>query len=62
MKLTTQVKTKQLKGKQKPETFVGESPEVLMAQIGEGTPEQARRALFTINQTNAEKVEINSVV
>jgi hypothetical protein len=61
MKTTSTVKTKQLKGKQKPENFVGETPEVLMAQLGEGTPEQSGE-LFTTNQTNAEKVEISSVL
>ncbi len=61
MKLTSTNKTKQLKGKQKPENFVGETPEVLMTQIGEGTPEQSGEAITT-SQTNAEKVEINSVV
>jgi hypothetical protein len=61
MKATATVKTKQLKGKQKPENFVGETPEPLMARLGEGTPEQSCE-LFTTNQTNAEKVEINSVV
>jgi hypothetical protein len=61
MKVTSTNKTKQLKGKQKPENFVGETPEVLMSQIGEGTPEQSGEAITT-SQTNAEKVEINSVV
>jgi hypothetical protein len=62
MKLTSTNKTKQLKGKQKPESFVGETPEVLMTKIGEsGTPEQSGETI-TSNQTNAEKVEINSVV
>jgi hypothetical protein len=61
MKLTSTNKTKQLKGKQKPENFVGESPEVLMTQIGEGAAEQSGETI-TSNQTNAEKVEINSVV
>ncbi|HWF31520.1 MAG TPA: hypothetical protein VG188_03070 [Solirubrobacteraceae bacterium] len=61
MKLTTQVKTKQIKGKQKPEAFVGETPDPLMANFGEGAPEQAGETLTTI-QTNEEKVEVNSVL
>jgi len=61
MKLTTQVKTKQLKGKQKPENFVGETPDLLMAIIGEGSPEQAGETLTSV-QTNEEKVEVNSVL
>jgi hypothetical protein len=61
MKPTSTIKTKQTKGKQKPEAFVGETPEVLMTQIGTGTPEQGGE-MFNTNQTNAEKVEINSVV
>lgn len=61
MRLASTIKTKQLKGKQKPENFVGETPEVLMTQIGEGAPEQGGETI-TANQTNAEKVEINSVV
>jgi hypothetical protein len=61
MKLTTQIKTKAAKGKQRPENFVGGPSEVLMTQIGEGSPEQAGETLTTV-QTNEEKVEINSVV
>ncbi len=61
MKVTETNKTKQIKGKQKPENFVGESPEGLMTQLAEGTPEQSGEAITTI-QTNAEKLEINSVV
>jgi hypothetical protein len=61
MKLTLTIRTKQVKGKQKPENFVGETPEVLMTQIGEGSPVQAVEQI-TSNQTNAEKVEVNSVV
>ena len=60
MKTAATVKTKQLKGKQKPENFVGETPEPLMAQLGEGAPEQSGE-LFTTNQTNAEKVEVSSI-
>jgi hypothetical protein len=61
MKLTTQIKTKEAKGKQKPEAFVGETPDPLMANFGEGSPEQAGETLTTI-QTNEEKVEVNSVL
>jgi hypothetical protein len=62
MKLTAVNKTKQAKGKQKPESFVGESPEVLMTQIGEGSSAEQSGEMITTSQTNAEKVEINSVV
>lgn len=61
MKLTLQVKTKALKGKQKPESFAGGPSQVLMSQIEAGTPEQAGETLTTV-QTNEEKMEINSVV
>jgi hypothetical protein len=61
MKLIVTVKTKQSKGKQKPEAFVGETPELLTTQIAEGFPVQAGETI-TNSQTNAEKVEINSVV
>jgi hypothetical protein len=61
MKLTTQIKTKEAKGKQRPEAFVGETPDPLMANFGEGSPEQAGETLVTI-QTNEEKVEVNSVL
>jgi hypothetical protein len=61
MKLTTQIKTKEAKGKQKPEAFVGETPDPLLANFNEGAPEQAGETLTTI-QTNEEKVEVNSVL
>jgi hypothetical protein len=61
MKLTTQIKAKEAKGKQKPEAFVGETPDPLMANFGEGSPEQAGETLTSI-QTNEEKVEVNSVL
>ena len=61
MKLTTQIKTKQAKGKQKPEAFVGETPDLLMGTLGEGSPEQAGETLVT-NHANEVKVEINSVL
>ncbi len=61
MKLTATVKSKAVKGKQRPENFVGEPPEVLMTTIEGGAPEQGGETL-TVNQTNEEKVEINSVL
>jgi hypothetical protein len=61
MKLTSTIKAKALKGKQKPEQFVEGANEVLKATINNGSPEQAGESLTT-NQTNEEKVEINSVL
>lgn len=61
MRLTTTVKAKALNGKQKPERFVEGATEVLKATINGGTPEQAGESMTT-NQTNEEKVEINSVL
>jgi len=61
MKLTVAVKSKAVKGKQRPENFVGEPPEVLMTTIESGTPEQGGETL-AVTQTNEEKVEINSVL
>jgi hypothetical protein len=61
MKLTTQVKTKEIKGKQRPEAFVGETPDPLMANFNEGPPEQAGET-FTTLQANEVKVELNSVL
>ncbi|HXP36470.1 MAG TPA: hypothetical protein VN817_01780 [Solirubrobacteraceae bacterium] len=61
MKLTTLVKTKETKGKQKPEAFVGETPDPLMVNFSEGAPEQAGETLTT-NQANEEKFEVNSVL
>jgi hypothetical protein len=61
MKLSAQVKSKAVKGKQRPENFVGEPPEVLTASIEGSPPEQAGETLTTI-QTNEEKIEINSVL
>jgi hypothetical protein len=60
MKLTSTVKAKALKGKQKPEKFVEGPQEVMKATINNGTPEQAGETMTTI-QTSEEKVEINSV-
>jgi hypothetical protein len=61
MKLTATVKSKAVKGKQRPEAFVEEPPEVLMTTIESGAPEQAGETL-TVTQTNEEKVEVNSVL
>lgn len=61
MKLTVAVKSKAVKGKQRPENFVGEPPEVLMTTIESATPEQGGETL-SVTQTNEEKVEINSVL
>jgi hypothetical protein len=61
MKLSTTVKAKALKGKQKPEHFVEGPAEVLKATINGGTPEQAGESITT-TQTSEEKVEINSVL
>ncbi len=61
MKLTATVKSKAVKGKQRPENFVEEPPEVLMTTIESGTPEQAGETL-AVTQTNEEKVKINSVL
>jgi len=61
MKLTATIKSKAVKGKQRPENFVGEPNDVLMTTISGGFPEQAGETLATI-QTNEEKVEINSVL
>jgi hypothetical protein len=60
MKLIVTNKTKQLNGKQKPESFVGETPEVLMTKFNEEPAEQGGE-MITTNQTNAEKVEISSI-
>lgn len=62
MKLTVPVKYKATKGKQKPESFVGEPTDVLLTKVGaEGPLEQAGESM-TVNQGNEEKVEVNSVV
>jgi hypothetical protein len=60
MKLTETVKFKATKGKQKPESFVGEPTSVLTGTFGEGTPEQAGLTLTTMH-LNEEKLEVNSV-
>jgi hypothetical protein len=61
MKPTAVLAFAQTKGKQKPERFVGEAKDVLEASFNGGPFEQAGLALKT-NQTNEEKVEVNSVV
>jgi hypothetical protein len=61
MRLSTTVKAKALKGKQKPESFVEGPTEVLKATINGGTPEQAGESITT-TQTSEEKVEISSVL
>jgi hypothetical protein len=60
MRAMTQIKTKASEGKQKPESFVGETPDVLMTHIEGGASEQAGETLTTV-QTNEEKIEVNSV-
>lgn len=60
MRLMTNVKAKAINGKQKPEKFVGEPAEVLMATIEGSAPEQGGETLATI-QKNEEKVEVSSV-
>jgi hypothetical protein len=61
MKFSTQIKTKAAGGKQKPESFVGETPEPLKSKVNEEPAEQAGETMTTI-QTSVEKVEVNSVV
>ncbi len=61
MKLTAVIKFTQSKGKQKPESFEVGPANVLYSTIGEGGAEQSGQT-FTANQTNEEKLEINSVV
>ncbi|HXM87606.1 MAG TPA: hypothetical protein VN889_08215 [Solirubrobacteraceae bacterium] len=62
MKPTVPIKFKASKGKQKPENFVGEPPDVLFTKVGaEGPLEQAGETM-TVNQSNEEKIEVNSVV
>ncbi len=60
MKSTTTIHSKASKGKQNPLNFVGETPEPLMGTIEGSAPEQGGEAAIT-NQTNEEKVEINTV-
>src|ERR1700727_34404 len=62
MKPNVAVKFKATKGKQKPESFAGEPADVLFRKIrSEGHAEQSGESM-TLIQTNAEKVEVNSVV
>jgi len=58
--LTPVLKFAASKGKQKPESFVGKSSDVLEASFNGGSSEQAGLALVT-TQTNEEPVEVNSV-
>jgi len=62
MSLTQALKFKaSTKGKQKPESFVGEPKDVLEASVSGGPFEQIGLTLTT-TQTDEEPVEINSVV
>jgi hypothetical protein len=61
MKLKTTIRSKGVKGKQRPENFVGEPAEVLKTTIEGGSPEQAAETL-PVTQTNEEKIEINTVL
>jgi hypothetical protein len=61
MKLTVTVKSKATKGKQRPEKFVEQPAEMLTTKIESSSAEQAGETLTT-QQTNEEKVEINSVL
>jgi hypothetical protein len=61
MKATDTVKFKQSGGKQQPEGFFGEPADALSTRFEEKPSEQAGESLTT-NQTNEEKIEINSVV
>jgi hypothetical protein len=61
MRLSSTIKAKALKGKQKPENFVGGPPEVLKAVINGAPAEQAGESITT-TQTNEEKVEVSSVL
>ncbi len=60
MKLTVPIKFKAVKGKQRPESFAGEPSDVLLTSVL-GAVEQAGETM-TVNQSNEEKVEVNSVV
>ena len=61
MLLTQTLKFKASKGKQKPESFVGEPKDVLEESVNAEPFEQAGLTL-TATQTNEEAVEVNSVV
>src|SRR5450759_34440 len=57
---TSTVKYQAPAGKQKPEQFEGEPPDVLAANLDEEALEQLGET-FTSTQTSEEKVEINAV-
>ena len=61
MLLTFKLKYSASKGKQKPESFVGESKDVLEASFN-GAPFEQAGLTLTTTQTNEEEVEVNSVV
>jgi hypothetical protein len=60
MKLTVPIKFKAVRGRQRQESFAGEPPDVLFTSVL-GAVEQSGEAM-TVNQSNEEKVEVNSVV
>ncbi|MGO9320283.1 MAG: hypothetical protein ACLQBY_05725 [Solirubrobacteraceae bacterium] len=61
MSLTSTLKFKASKGRQKPEGFAGEPKDILEASFDEGPFEQAGLTA-TIAQTGEEAVEVNSAV
>ena len=61
MRLTQTLKFKASKGKQKPESFVGEPKDILEASFN-GEPFEQTGLTLTATQTNEEAVEVNSVV
>ena len=61
MALTQALKSRERKGKQQPESFVGGSRDVLEASFDNGAPEQVGLTL-TSTQTSKEAVEVNSVL
>jgi hypothetical protein len=61
MKVMSTLKFKQTKGRQKPEQFEGESPDVLEWSANGGPFEQAGLG-FEATQTNEEPIEVNPVV
>jgi len=61
MSLTQALKAKASKGKQKPESFVGELKDVLEVSFS-GAPFEQAGLTLTATQTNEEAVEVNSVV
>ena len=61
MLLTQTLKFKASKGKQKPESFVGEPKDILEASFN-GEPFEQAGLTLTATQTSEEAVEVNSVV